>query len=396
MIKEAVKPSLVNALRTVAVNGSYNASRSLSKWLKKGVRLTSDGFVSVPISQVSSAVGGEDEPIAAVHMPLAGDISGHMLLTFPRSVALALVDLMMMAPEGTATELDEIAQSCLQETGNIVASAYANSLAKWLELTFEPDVPSFGYDMAASLVEPLLGAVAATTDEVFMANTEFLLDKHRLEWGLLLLPSSESWALMERRCETEAVRQNALSTIAINGAFNASRSLSKWLRRGVKISTEGFVRVPLEQVGSAFEDSAPIVALRMPLVGALHGNAFLAMSEQGALNLCDILMQQPAGTGTNFGEVEQSCLEETGNIVSSSFMNGWSTWLEMEITPGPPQFALDLADAVLDPLLAEQAAVGDDVFMAKTDFIADDRCLEWIFVFVPAPSAMRLIQSSCG
>ncbi len=395
MIVETANSSLLSALRAVAVNGSYNASRAMSKWLKKGVRLTSEGFVSTPIGEVASSIGGEDEPIAAVHMPLMGDMSGHMLLTFPEHVALQFVDMMMMAPPGTATELDEIAQSCLQETGNIVASAYANSLAKWLELSFEPGVPTFAYDMAASLVEPLLEMVAAEYDEIFVANTEFLLDSQRLEWGLLLLPSAESWSLMESRCENESVRQNALRTIAVNGSFNASRSMSKWLKRGVKLSTGGFERTPLCDVSSMFSADVPIVAVRMPLSDRLHGHSFLAMTEENALLLCDMLMQQPSGTATEIGEIERSCLEETGNIVSSSFMNGWSTWLDMEISPGPPQYAMDLPEAILDSLVAEQAAISDEVFMAKTDFFSGEKCLEWMFVFVPAPSAMRLIESSC-
>jgi chemotaxis protein CheY-P-specific phosphatase CheC len=170
--------------------------------------------------------------------------------------------------------------------------------------------------------------------------------------------------------------------------------LSKWLRRGVKISTAGFERTPLGEVSASFAADVPIVALRMPLSDQLHGHSFLAISEKSALLLCDVLLQQPEGTAGELGEIERSCLEETGNIVSSSFMNGWSQWLDMEITPGPPEYAMDLPEAVLDGLLAEQAAVSDEVFMAKTDFVTGDRRLEWVFVFVPAPSAMRLIQSS--
>ena len=116
------------------------------------------------------------------------------------------------------------------------------------------------------------------------------------------------------------------------------------------------------------------------------------MTEENALHLCDLLLQQPVGTATEIGEIEQSCLEETGNIVSSSFMNGWSTWLDMEIAPGPPEYAVDLPEAVLDTLVAEQAAVSDEVFMARTDFVGGEKCLEWVFVFFPAPSAMRLIE----
>lgn len=386
---------LVEALQTVAVNGSYNASRALSKWLRRGVRLTSDGFRSVPISEASRAIGDPDEPIAAVRLPLDGDLSGDMLLTFPVATALRVVDIMMQQPEGTATELGELEQSCLQETGNIVSSAYANSLAKWLSLHIEPSVPVFAHDMVCSILDPLLMDVAAQHDEVFFAVTEFVLEKQRLQWGLMLLPSSSSLKLMEAKCRCDGVRRNALRTIAVNGAFNASRAMSKWLKRGVRISTGGFDRTALADVARSFDEGTPIAALHLPLGATIHGHALLAATERNALMLANLLLQQPVGTATQIGELEQSCLSETGNIIASSFVNSWATWLEMTIEPEVPRFVFDHAEAVLDTILSEQALVSDEALLARTEFAVDDQSLEWLFILVPAPSTLRLIEAYC-
>lgn len=385
-----------DALRTVAINGSYNASRALSKWLRRGVRLTSEGFQHVPIAQATTMLGEPEEVIAAIHLPLQGDLSGHLLLTFPEPVALLLADILMQVPEGTSKELGEIEQSCLQETANIVGSAYANSLAKWLNLLIEPGVPIFAQDMACSIIEPFIMEFASHRDDVLVANTEFLLDKQRLQWGLLLLPSDEGLQLMQDRCNLENVRQTALQTIAINGAFNASRAMSKWLKRGVKISTDGFCRIPLSQIAESFDNSKPIVALHCPLEAQLHGHSILGMSEDHAKQLVDLLMGQAVGTTTEFGEMERSCLQETGNIISSSFVNSWSNWLDIHIEPLPPQFVYDLPEAVMSSVISEQALVNDEVFLAKTLFLLDDQWLEWVFFLLPAPSAMRMIESSCS
>ena len=371
------------------------ASRALSKWLRRGVRLTSDGFKCVPISEASSVIGVSDDVIAAIHLPMKGDVTGHMLLTFPEKVALSLVDMVMQVPEGTSSALGELEQSCLQETGNIVCSAYANSLSKWLKLRIEPDVPMFALDMASSIIDPLLMDLAAYHDEFFMTMTDFLIEKQHLEWGMLLIPSHESLQAMESRCQLEAVREQALHTIAINGAFNASRAVSKWLKRGVKISTDGFTRVPLGEVANRFDELTLIVGLHMPLGKQLYGHALLAIPLDHALRLVDLLLDQPPGTTTELGEMERSALEETGNIIAGSFMNSWSTWLDMPIEPGVPQLVVDYPSAVLDVVLAEQAAVSDDVFMAQTDFVVDGQWLEWMFLLLPAPSGMRLIETSC-
>lgn len=394
MITATTQETISNALRTVAINGAYNASRALSKWLKRGVRLTTEGFESVPLAQVTTLLGDPEESIAAIHLPLTGDVSGHMLLTFPEKVALSIVDIMLQQPCGTATEFTELEQSCLCETGNIVCSAYANSLSKWLKLHIEPDVPRFTHDMACAVIEPLLMEVMNDQDSLFMTVTDFLLDKQKLQWGMLLIPSEDSLKAMEGQSTVDTVRQEALQTIAVNGAFNASRAVSKWLKRGVKISTHGFTRVPLRDISSVFPDSTPIAALHMELGEQMRGHCLIGIPENDALKLVDMLLGQSIGTCTQITELEESCLQETANIIASSFVNSWSTWLDIHVEPAAPRFIIDLPEAILETIVTEQALVSDEIFLAKTDFMVDGQWLEWVFLLLPAPSAMRMIESS--
>jgi len=171
--------------------------------------------------------------------------------------------------------------------------------------------------------------------------------------------------------------------------------MSKWLKRGVKISTEGFGRVSLGEIASTFDTSKPIVALHCSLGEQLHGHSVLCMSEETAVILVDLLMGQPVGTTKEIGENEISCLQETGNIISSSFVNSWSNWLDILIEPSSPHFVYDLPEAVMASMIPEQALVSDEVFLAKSFFMLDDHWLEWVFFLLPAPSAMRLIESFC-
>lgn len=395
MTIEMAEHLLVDALRTVAVNGAYNASRALSKWLRRGVRLTSDGFKRLPMAEASSILGDPESVIAAVHMPLAGDVGGHLLLAFPSPVALSLADLLLEQPEGTAKVFEELERSCLQETGNIVGTAYANSLARWLKLRIAPSVPEFAQDMACAIIDPLIMELVATHDEVFVAATDFLLDGRHLEWALLLLPSMDSLERMRKSCEQDVVRQQALQTIAINGAFNASRAMSKWVRRGVRISTDGFTRVPLADTANQFDENVPLVALHLPLSEQMHGHALLALSQVDALRLVDMLVGQPAGTASELGEIERSALAETGNIVASSFVNSWSAWLDICVEPASPELVVDLPGAVFDSMVAEQVRTADEVFMARTDFTMDDESMQMVFLLLPSPAAMRLIETAC-
>lgn len=219
--------NLADALHTVAVNSAYNASRALSKWFKKGVRLTTDGFQSVPIGEVARSAGNPEDAVIAVHMALEGDITGDLLLIFPEKTAMILVDIMIGSPLGTTTSIGELETSCLQETGNIVGSSFTNCVASWLKLQCIPASPTVIHDMASAVVQPLLVAQASVGDEALIAKTEFELDGQQLDWAFLLLPSEGALSVMRGQCNSDRIRQNALHTIAINGAFNASRAMSK-------------------------------------------------------------------------------------------------------------------------------------------------------------------------
>jgi len=265
-----------------------------------------------------------------------------------------------------------------------------------LKLNIAPGVPSFGSDLACAILDPLLMNQAMHHDEILVCKTEFLLDGEKLEWSLLLLPTHGALDMMEKQCRLENMRHEALQTIAVNGAFNASRAMSKWLRRGVKIATDGFVQVPLNAVSGQFNESLPIVALLSDLRQQMHGHALLAMTQDNAHKLVDLLTEQPLATTTAIGELEQSCLEETGNIISGAFVNSWATWLDIMIEPSVPHFVCDLQGAVIESILTEQALVGDEVFMARTDFLVGEHALEWLFLLLPAPSSIRLIEMSCS
>ncbi|MFQ5425220.1 MAG: hypothetical protein ACE5F9_14740 [Phycisphaerae bacterium] len=388
-------PDLAEALRTVAVNSAYNASRALSKWFKRGVRLTSDGFETISLTELSEAAGSPDDPIVAVRMPLEGDVTGDVLLAFPEKVALSLVDILMGQPDGTAKEVTELECSCLQETGNIVASAFTNCLSTWLKLNVVPAAPTVVYDLACAIIQPLLVGQAALGDDALISRTEFELDQNHMDWRLILLPSAESLKTMQCQCETDQVRQNALHTIAINGAFDASRAMSKWLRRGVRLSTEGFVRVPLREAATPQkEQTEPIVALRMDLGNQLHGHALLAIPMSTALELVDILIGNEPGTTKELDDMTRSCLEETGNIISGAFVNSWARWLDIHSEPSAPLLLIDMHEAIFQSVLVEQAKVSDEVFMAKAVFSIDGRWLDWEFYLLPTPSSLRLIETS--
>ncbi len=389
---------VLNALGKVAVHGAAEASTALSKWFGRGVRVTSDGFESVPFESLNAAIGEPERIVVAVRMPIDGEITGDILLTMPEEVAMTLCDLLMQQPPGTTTSIGEMELSCIQETGNIVGSAMMNGLVGWLGVTAAPGPPVVLHDMACATVEPTLVEQASVSDEILLARTDFLMDKLWLEWGLFLLPSPKSSALIAKRCESDQFErfESVINSVAASGAMNASQALSKWFGASVRLRTDGFVDVPLDELESMLGNpEEPVAALRMNVTGGFLAESLLAFAEPVALSLIDLLMGQPMGTSKQLDDAGRSCLQETANIVSSSYVNSLCSWLGVSATPQAPQYQFDLAAAVVAPILLEQAKVSDSVLFTRTDFLMDGHWLDWIFLLVPSPQAMDQIRKMC-
>ena len=151
----------------------------------------------MPLEDLTELMCGPDEVIVAVHTMIAGSLGGHVLLAFPEKVAYGIADTLMQQPVGTTAMLGEMEQSAIQETGNIVSSAFINSLASSLAVRAMPTAPTVLQDMAGAVIEPLVLEQAATSNQALMISASFKIDDTELDWWLFVLPDPKTLKVME-------------------------------------------------------------------------------------------------------------------------------------------------------------------------------------------------------
>jgi chemotaxis protein CheC len=181
--------------------GADDASVALSKWLGQTVRLTINEIDEVDLAAASELLGPAEQLVAACAIELSGALTGHLLLVFEDRAGLALADLLLNQPVGTATAWGELEQSAALETANIVACAYLNSLAAHLPLGAEgaveaalllPSPPTFRHEFAGSLLQFALMDQAIALDRVLLVKSQFVSGHGELNWSLLFVPSGAS------------------------------------------------------------------------------------------------------------------------------------------------------------------------------------------------------------
>jgi len=204
---------------------------------------------------------------------------------------------------------------------------------------------------------------------------------------------------------TDAHRR-LLRMIFDRGAEAASLALSKWLGAEVRLTVSEVDLVELDRAAELLgPPDALVAACAMGLTGRLTGSMLLVFEDRSGLALVDLLMHQPLGTTTAWGELEQSAARETTNIVGCAYVNALAAHLPGaresaadELVPTPPTFLHEFAGSLLEFVLMEQAMELDQILLIRSDFAGDrpGLNLNWTLLFIPSRAALETLATSLG
>jgi chemotaxis protein CheC len=176
----------------------------------------------------------------------------------------------------------------------------------------------------------------------------------------------------------------------VRAADHASRALSKWLGRPTRIAVRRLEVLPLERaVGILGVAEGPLVACAMHISGSIAGLLVLACDDTSGLTLADMLLERPAGTSTEWGELETSAAVETANIIGCAYLNTMTasdaagSSADATVLPTPPWFVRDFAAAVMEGIMLSQATHADTIFLTHTDFVIENAPVTCSLLFVP-------------
>src|SRR5262245_30510586 len=186
------------------------------------------------------------------------------------------------------------------------------------------------------------------------------------------------------------------------GAEGASLALSKWLGREVRLAVSDVELVELERAGELRGPPETLVAACvMGLAGRLTGSILLVFEDRSGLALADLLLHQPIGTTTAWGELEQSAAKETTNIVGCAYVNALAAHLpgedgDGELVPTPPSFLHEFAGSLLEFALMDQALELDRLLLIRSEFAGgpDLSQLNWTLLLIPSRAALEALAAS--
>jgi chemotaxis protein CheC len=194
----------LDALREMSNVGAGHAATALAQMTGRTIQINVPEVRSLPLSEVPSAIGGEEAAVAALHQRVYGDMRANVLLVFPLRFVDRLLEALLSKAPGDLAELSELESSALREVGNILCASYLNAVSRLLGLTLIPTVPGLALDMAGAVADHLLHDIGEVSDEALVLETALTAGAQDLGGRVYLLPHPDSLETLLRAVQEKS------------------------------------------------------------------------------------------------------------------------------------------------------------------------------------------------
>jgi chemotaxis protein CheC len=171
-------------------SGAAHAVSRLSKMLGRDVRLSCLNMKTMSPDDAAIALGGAESPVVGIYLTIRVGDHGHILLVYPPQVAFGLVDSLLHRPPNSTRDFGPFEESVLGEVGNIVGTAFLNSLSDGTGTCLRPSPPLVMLDMAGAVLSVALSDILQDQDEICVMEAIFDTNDQQVSGTLLVMPSS--------------------------------------------------------------------------------------------------------------------------------------------------------------------------------------------------------------
>ena len=191
MIQPALSETQKDALVEIGNICAGNAATALSQLLKKRIHIVVPRILLLPIEQVPSAVGGNNNLVAGLVLRVLGDLPSTIVFIFSQRDALALASLMTGKPIADGRVIGDLERSALKEIGLILTNAYLGALGSFVGLGFVPTVPELIVDMAGAIIDYILIELSCKSEFALLIDSEFTEPTTSIKGHFFIIPNPE-------------------------------------------------------------------------------------------------------------------------------------------------------------------------------------------------------------
>ena len=339
----------LDTFNQLAHEGAEAATRSLTQLT--GIEATVD---VTRISLVDREDVGEElgrTAFVGVQFDFEGALAGETVLVFEQDRVDEIIEALM--PGSSADE--SMAQSGVEEIGNIMMSGFIDGWAEHLNATIDHTPPTYIEREGAAVVPE--GPETGARDQVFVFRSEIKWAGEDVSFFIYMRPEYEPMAeLMADHADTDedAIPIEKLAVfnqMTREGAAKAAENVQ--MMSGIETEAEvaQLSFVPIEDVPRQFGEDT-YVGTVVEFTGAPSGFLLVLFDEASAVTVAEALLPVELDSD-GLTEQHESAITELGNIMTSGFVDGWANVLQRSVDHTPPRLVHDMGQAIIDPLAAQ-------------------------------------------
>lgn len=191
----------LDVLREIGNIGAGNAATSLGMVLNEEVGILLPKVRITDFDTAVNALGGAEAMTVGVLVNFHGDANGMIMFLLGMDDAKGITDILLagMDEDDTPDSLSEMKLSAIKEIGNILGSAYINSIAQLTQLTIDISIPYIAIDMAGAILSVPIIEFGAVGDKVMFIEEGFYTEEKQLNSNVIMFAEIDTLkVIMER------------------------------------------------------------------------------------------------------------------------------------------------------------------------------------------------------
>jgi chemotaxis protein CheC len=159
-----------------------------------------------------------------------------------------------------------------------------------------------------------------------------------------------------------------LRKISEKAARKASKDLEKLTDREIVLMISTVDVKGLSKLSPTLKRDAVVTGIYVPISGQISGSALLVVPNEDSFLLSDIIVGRKAGTTKHLTKLDESALEEVGNIIACSYITVLGNYLQAEMIEHPPVFQKAMFGALLEQSITNFAQKAEKAFLVELKF----------------------------
>ena len=176
-----------SALKEILNLGGANAATSLSRLIKKPVRMDVPTLELMEYIQVYQRILADDQEVKVVILKLIGDEGAFLYVISPDN-AVELAE--MMYPDSTEIT-PYLIDSAMEELGNILVNSFLNAIMRVVNVNLITSVPLLRQDYFGSILSSVYLEEGIYDSTIFIMHNEFWSENEKIDGKLFFIPTPE-------------------------------------------------------------------------------------------------------------------------------------------------------------------------------------------------------------